>query len=80
MLGSESGQVESVKLLHNMVSNRTPYPHPSLHTVYVNTGKVCLFTQGRGEGGGAEPERRLEGQQFTKLGRKTNMTECISSL
>ncbi len=29
---------------------------------------VYLFTQGRG--GGVEPERRLEGQQFTKLGRK----------
>jgi hypothetical protein len=27
------------------------------------------LTQGRG-GGGVEPERRLEGQQFTKLGRK----------
>ncbi len=33
-------------------------------------------------GGGVEPERRLEGQQFTKLGRKyrTNMTDCIFSL
>ncbi len=51
---------------------RTPYhrpPPPPLHTVYVNT--VYLFTQGR-EGGReeSEPERRLEGQQFTKLGRK----------
>jgi hypothetical protein len=44
---------------------RTPYP-PALHTVYVYT--VYLFTQGRG--GRVEPERRLEGQQFTKLGRK----------
>jgi len=29
---------------------------------------VYLFTQG--SGGRVEPERRLEGKQFTKLGRK----------
>jgi hypothetical protein len=56
---------------------QNPIP-PPLHTVFVYT--VYLFTQGRGEGGEVEPERRLEGQQFTKLGRKTNMTEYISSL
>jgi hypothetical protein len=27
-----------------------------------------------------EPERRLEGQQFTKLGRNTNSTDCISTI
>ncbi len=44
-------------------------PHTlPLHTFYVYT--VYLFTQGRGEGESVEPERRLEGQQFTKLGRK----------
>jgi hypothetical protein len=41
-------------------------PPPPLQTVYVDT--VYVFTQGRGEG--VEPERRLEGQQFTKLGQK----------
>jgi hypothetical protein len=41
-------------------------PSP-LHTVYMYT--VNLFTQGRG-GGRVEPERRLEGQQFTKVGQK----------
>jgi hypothetical protein len=31
----------------------------------------CTSTQGWGGGsGGVEPKRRLEGQQFTKLGRK----------
>jgi hypothetical protein len=49
---------------------RTP---PPLHTVYVYTWYSILIHAGKGrdEGGGrVEPERRLEGQQFTKLGRK----------
>ncbi len=29
--------------------------------------------------GRVEPERRLEGQQFTKLGQNINMTDYISS-
>jgi hypothetical protein len=45
---------------------RIPYPPPPLHTVYVYT--VYIFTQGGGER--VETERRREGQQFTKLGRK----------
>ncbi len=45
----------------------TPPPTP-LHTVHVYT--VYLFTQGRGGGGRVESKRRLEGQKFTKLGRK----------
>jgi hypothetical protein len=51
---------------------------PHQHNVYVYT--VSLFTQGRGEGRRVEPERRLEEQQFTKLGENTNTTDCISSL
>ncbi len=31
---------------------------------------VYLFTQERGKGWRDEPERRLEGQQFTKIGEK----------
>jgi hypothetical protein len=38
---------------------------PPLHTIRVNTS-----TLGRWGGGRFEPERRGEGQQFTKLGRK----------
>jgi hypothetical protein len=43
---------------------------------------VYLFTShregGNGEGAGVESERRLEGQQFTKLGQKYQMTKCVS--
>ncbi len=62
-VGSESGQIQSVKLLQNMVSNRNRHPsQPSQpQTVY------CTLTH-RWGGEGVEPERRLEGQQFTKLG------------
>ena len=54
-------------VLQNMVSNRIQHPTtPSQpHTVCI----YCTLTQGRG-GGRVEPQRRLEGQQFTKLGRK----------
>ena len=43
---------------------------------------TCVrYTYSHREGGvRVKPERRREGQQFTKLGRKTNMTDCISSL
>ncbi len=43
-------------------------PCTPLHTVYVYT--VYLFTQGKGGGEMHHAERRLERQQFTKLGRK----------
>ncbi len=41
---------------------------PHLHSVHVYT-VYSTFSHKEGEGGD-EPERRLEGQQFTKLGRK----------
>jgi hypothetical protein len=41
---------------------------------------ILIHTEKGGREEGVEPERRLEGQQFTKLGRKkTNMTDWISS-
>ncbi len=69
-----SGQKQSVKLLQNTVSNTTQHPpHPS------QQHNVCTLIQEKGWSGGGELERRLEGQQFTKLG-PTNMTDCISIL
>ena len=66
-VGSEYGQIQSVKLLQNMISNTTqrPPPPPDTHCLY-----ILYFDTGNGERGRDEPERRLEGQQFTKLGRK----------
>ncbi len=44
-VGFESGHMQSVKLLQNMVSNRTQHPHPHppakhcLYILYFDTGK-----------------------------------------
>jgi len=47
---------------------RTPYPPHTLHTVYVYALQQTYSH--RAGGRGVEPERRLERQQVTKLGRK----------
>ncbi len=39
-----------------------------------------LIHTGKGGERRVEPEIRFGGQQFTKLGRNTNMADCISSL
>jgi hypothetical protein len=65
--GFESGQIQSFKLLQNMVSNMTQHSQahlPATHCLY-----ILYFDTGKGWGR-AEPERRLKRQQFTKLGRK----------
>jgi hypothetical protein len=53
-VGSESGQKQSVELLHNMFCNTTQYPPlpppPQPHTVCTH----CTFTLGRGGGGQRE--------------------------
>ncbi len=59
-VGSETGQIQIVKLLQNMVSNRTPYC-PPLHTVYIYT--AYLFTQGRGRAGWKRNPRPLKSVQ-----------------
>jgi hypothetical protein len=63
-VGSEPGQIQSVKTPAEYgLQQDSTSPTPSQPHI------VCLYC----EGGGVwrvEPERRLEGQQFTKLGRK----------
>ncbi len=62
-VGSESGQIQTVKLLQNVVSSSTNTLHP-LSAPHCLKYTVLSLTQGRG-GGRVEPERRLGGQQFT---------------
>jgi hypothetical protein len=64
-VGSESGQIQSVKLLKNMVSNRTP-----LHTVFE-----------RGELNQREGERgnRAEYRSHCRV-ENSNMTECSQEI
>ncbi len=52
-------------------------PPPPLHIVYVH-----VHTYSHREGGRVKAEIRLEGQQFTKLGKKYqhDLTKCISSI
>ncbi len=50
------------------ICQRPRTPTPPLHTVYACIS--ILIHIGKGDGGRIEPERRSEGQQFTKLGRK----------
>jgi hypothetical protein len=49
---------------------RTPYPPPPPTSYTLYTCVQHTYSHREGEGGIVEPERRLEGQQFTKLGRK----------
>ncbi len=66
-VGSESCQIQSVKLLQNMVSNRTPY-HPLLsHSILIHTRKG-----GGGELNKREGERGNSSQSWVE---NTNMTE-----
>ncbi len=59
-VGSESCQIQSVKLLQNMLSNRTPSPSPPPpHCIWIYNIPY-LFTR----------ERRGRGEQITKLGLK----------
>jgi hypothetical protein len=58
-VGSESGQIQSVKLLQNMVSNTTQHPPPP-PSLYISM-YILYFDFGKG-GGGCGGEQELEGQ------------------
>ncbi len=61
LVGSQSDQIQSVKLMQNMLSNRTPYPPPP-HTHCMRIyGTVYLFTQERGEGGESWTREKIRG-------------------
>ncbi len=60
MVGSESGQKQSVKFLQKMVYTAQFTPPPQIHTVCIN----CTFSLGRG-GEGEEVREKMEGQQYT---------------
>ncbi len=66
-VGSESGQIHIQMFMQNIVSNRTQYPHslPATHCLY-----TLYFGTEKGVSRRVATERRIEGQQFTKLGRK----------
>jgi hypothetical protein len=51
-VGSESSQIQSVKLLQNIVSNRTQHHLPATHCLY-----VLYFDTGKGGGGGELNQR-----------------------
>ncbi len=62
MVGSASGQKQSVKFLQNMVYTAQFNPPPQTHTVCIN----CTFSLGRG-GGGEEVREKIEWQQYTQV-------------
>jgi hypothetical protein len=73
-VGSESGQKQIVKLLQNMVYNKTqhsPPPPTATHCLYT---VYCTFTSGRARGVG-EVREKVEGLQFTRGVENTNMTD-----
>jgi hypothetical protein len=73
-VGSESGQIQSVK--HRQIMSLT-----GLNTQPHTVPTYCTMTQVRWGGGGGEPERRLEGQYSSQSWvENTNMIDCISSL
>ncbi len=57
-VGSESGQIQSVKLLQNMVSNTTQQPPP----VPNHTLSVCVLWHREGEGGRWTREMIIKGK------------------
>jgi hypothetical protein len=53
------------------------------HTPLTHCNRVYKYTYSQregGKGGRVIPERRLQGPEFKKLGRKYQQTDCVSSL
>jgi hypothetical protein len=59
ILGSESGQIHSVKLLQYMLSNTTWYPHYTLYTYLYSTVHIPVLIHTR-KGGGVLSQREEE--------------------
>jgi hypothetical protein len=70
-VGSESGQIQRVKLLQNTVYSTlqqippTPSPQPVSHTPRLYILYKCTFCKRRG--GGEEVREKVEGQQYTSI-------------
>jgi hypothetical protein len=67
LVGSESGQKQSVKLLQNMVHSTFQHPPPPPPTQAHTVCTYCTCSLGRGEGGGGQREGTVEGQQYTSI-------------
>ncbi len=65
-------------VIYRMLNACRIWSPTGLHTLKRTVCINCTFTQGRG-GCRVEPERRLKGQEFKKLGQKYQL-DCISSL
>ncbi len=78
-VGSESGQIQSVKVLNSCriwspTELNIPTPSQPLTAVCV----YCTVIRGRGRGGTVEPEKRLEGQQLQSWVENINITDCLT--
>jgi hypothetical protein len=68
-VGSEFGQIQSVKPLQNMVSKRTQHPQPpASHTLSVYI--YCTLTQDGGGGGRRVEPEKVRGATVHKTGSK----------
>ncbi len=77
-VGSESGQIKSVKLLQNIQDPTPPAPPPTTlpHTVFI----CCTLTQGRGWGGELNQREGKMGNSSQSWDENTNMIDFISTL
>ncbi len=62
--------IRNIRNFENAKCHKHPTPTPSQRRT------VCIYCTLTQEGGRVEPERKLEGQQFIKLGRKYQQQHC----